>query len=102
MGGSSASSGTAPGVFGTTERSTEFAVGVYGLSTAPTRIATFGVLGQSASPNGIGVHGNAISTKAGAGEGVAGFTANGGTGVLGGAQRQPIVWKKEAFDLRDL
>lgn len=84
-GSSSASSGTAPGVFGTTESSTEFAVGVFGLSTAPTGQLTLGVLGQAASPNGIGVQGNAISNKAGVGTGVEGITNNGGTGVLGGA-----------------
>ena len=84
-GSANATSGIAAGVYGTTSSSSEFAVAVAGFATATTGTDTFGVYGQSNSPNGIGVQGNAVSTEAGAGEGVAGFTNNGGTGVLGGA-----------------
>jgi hypothetical protein len=79
-----ATSGFAPGVFGTSASSTQFAAAVYGLATATTGGA-FGVYGVSNSPNGTAVQGFAPSTKTGATNGVAGFTNNGGNGVIGAA-----------------
>jgi len=83
-GSANATSGFSPGVFGTTASSTQFATAVYGLATATTGGA-FGVYGVSNSPNGTAVQGYAPSTAAGATNGVAGFTNNGGNGVIGGA-----------------
>src|SRR5580704_317005 len=84
-GNANATSGIAAGVFGSTASSTEFAAAISGVASATTGRYTFGVYRQSNSPNGIGIQGNAISTSPGTGEGVAGFTNNVGTGVLGGA-----------------
>jgi trimeric autotransporter adhesin len=83
-GNANATSGYAPGVYGTSASSTTYAAAVYGHATATTGGA-FGVYGQSESPNGTAVQGYAASASAGATNGVAGFTNNGGNGVIGGA-----------------
>jgi hypothetical protein len=83
-GSANATSGFASGVFGTSASSTTYAAAIYGLATATTGGA-FGVYGVSNSPNGTAVQGYAPSSSAGASQGVAGFTNNGGNGVIGGA-----------------
>jgi len=83
-GSANATSGYAPGVFGTSASTTTYAAAIYGIATATTG-SEFGVYGVTNSPNGTAVQGYAPATSAGATNGVAGFTNNGGNGVFGGA-----------------